>query len=127
MFDVASLEGIGFQGYLTIGNGVSEEDVAPYADLLDQVKGTVLMVVSSAFGGFEQELSPKLPLRHIATFKEASAPVQFEPLPSAGANGVVGDAPAKKKPSDAAMSGRVATVALLVMALLVVLMVWVAS
>ncbi|WP_143849639.1 hypothetical protein [Octadecabacter ascidiaceicola] len=126
VFDVASLEEIGFKGYLILGNGVAEEDVAPYAELLDQVTGTVLMVVSSAFGGFEQELSPKRPLRHIATFKEASAPVQFEQLPRESAKGVVGDTPMKKKPSDAAMSGRIATLALLVMFLLVALMIWVA-
>lgn len=127
VFDVADLAELGLAGYLTTGNGVSIDAIEPYRERLDAVTGTVLMVASSAFGGFEQTLSPKPPLRHIATFQEEGAPVTFKSLPNPDPQGVMTGTPAKKAPSDAAMGGRVATVALLVMAFLVWLMIKVAG
>jgi len=63
----------------------------------------------------------------ISTLKEQGANVVFEPLPNPDPVAAIESPPQKKRPSDAAMSGRVATVALLVMALLVGLMIWIAG
>lgn len=126
VFDVATLEQIGLSGYLVMGNGIAEADVAPYKDMLDRLQGHVAIVFSAAFGGVEAQLTPQSPLRYIAAFREENAPVTFKPLPDESAKRT--DAPpAKKKPSDAAMSGRVATIALLVMAFLVWLMIRIAG
>ena len=125
--DVEALGEIGLAGYLTLGNGVAPADVEPYRELLTGVQGHVAIVFSSAFKGAAQTLSPAPPLRFIAAFREEGAPVTFEALPDDSAKGTLSDAPRKKPVSDAAMSGRVATIALLVMALLVWLMIKIAG
>jgi hypothetical protein len=127
IIDVEALGEIGLAGYLTLGNGVTAADVAPYSDLLAGVQGHVAIVFSSAFKGVAQTLSPAPPLRFIAAFREEGAPVTFAALPDDSAKGTLSDAPRKKPVSDAAMSGRVATIALLVMAFLVWLMIKIAG
>lgn len=127
VFDVATLEQIGLSGYLVAGNGIAEADVAPYEDMLNSLQGHVAIVLSAAFGGFEGTLNPTPPLRYIAAFREEGAPVTFKPLPDDGAKRVEEAELTKKTPSDAAMSGRVATIALLVMAFLVWLMIKIAG
>lgn len=126
VFDVAALDEIGLVGYLIAGSGVAEADVAPYSELLDGLSGPIAVVFSAAFGGFDATITPQPPLRYVAAFREESAAVTFKPLPDESAKRVETPS-AKKKPSDAAMSGRVATIALLVMALLVWLMIWIAG
>ncbi|MDE0968195.1 MAG: hypothetical protein OSA51_02185 [Octadecabacter sp.] len=124
ILDVAALGEIGLAGYLTLGNGVTEADVAPYIDVLTRVQGHIVIVFSSAFRGEAQTLALKRPLRFIAAFCEESAVVTFQPLPDESAKVILPkDLPRKKPKSDAAMSGRVATIALLVMGLLVWLMI----
>ncbi|MBU2994170.1 hypothetical protein Q4555_07665 [Octadecabacter sp. 1_MG-2023] len=127
VFDVADLADMGLAQYMITGNGVAESDIEPYRELLDGVSGYVVMVATSAFGGVEQALAPVAPLRYIAAFKEDGMDVTFEQLPNPDPQAVLEDAPARKKPSDAAMSGRIATVALLVMAALVWVMIKVAG
>ena len=127
VFDVADLADLGLVGYLTVGNGVAERDVEPYKDLLDGVQGHLVMIVSLAFGGFDQTLSPQSPLRFLAAFREDKPDIKFETLPDGGSQGPVEDASPKKRPSDAAMGGRVATIALLVMAALVWVMIKIAG
>ncbi|MRU15336.1 hypothetical protein FDP25_07840 [Roseovarius sp. A21] len=124
LFDVADLEGVGLPQYMIDGLGVSEADVEEDRARLEAISGKILVVVSSAFGGFAGTLTPKSPLRWIGTYTEDRAPVSFKPLPSEGAKGATGD---KAPPSDAAMSGRVASIALLVLFALVAVVVWVAS
>lgn len=126
-FDVSDLAGVGLVSYLVDANGVAMADVEPYRELLDGVSGLLIVVFSAAFGGTAQTLSPCDPLRHIATFREENAPLTFEPLPDESAKSPVADVPVKKVPSDAAIGGRVATFALIVMGLLVWLMIWVAG
>ncbi|MCF2904734.1 hypothetical protein L0666_07025 [Octadecabacter sp. CECT 8868] len=127
VFDVADLADMGLAQYMITGNGVAEADIEPYRELLDGITGYVVMVATSAFGGVEQTLVPVAPLRYIAAFKEDGMEVTFEPLPNPDPQAVIEDAPLKKKPSDAAMSGRIATIALLVMAVLVWVMIKVAG
>ncbi|WP_306130752.1 hypothetical protein [Roseovarius sp. MMSF_3350] len=131
LMQVEDLEGYGLSQYLEQGMGVSSHDLEDAHVLIEGLKGTVLVVGSGAFGGQAQVLTPRKPLRLVATFSEESSPVQFEPLPSAGAQ--VAPAPEEaretevKKKSDAAMSGRVAMIALLVLFVLTAAVVWVAS
>lgn len=134
-FDVTDLGKLGLVGYLRDGYDIAQSELDAHKASLESITGGVAVITSSAFGGVEQILatpnerptvnSPN-PLRHIVTLKKEGAVVTFKPLPSEGARGVIGDMPTKKRPSDAEIGGRVATVALLVMALLVWLMIWIA-
>jgi hypothetical protein len=124
LFPVSTLEGVGLAGYMVDGLGVAEAEVEEDRARLEALKGPVLIVLSSAFGGDAETLTPKSPLRWIGTYTEERAPVSFKPLPSESAKGATGG---KAPPSDAAMSGRVASIALLVLFALVAVVVWVAS
>ena len=121
---VEDLDELGLSGYLAEGLGISADDLRDMRGPLDALSGHVLIVTSRAFAGQDQTLSPRAPLHLVATFTEDRPPVSFDPLPSQAARGTTGGKPA---PSDAAMSGRVASIALLVLFLLVALVVWVAS
>lgn len=130
LFDVADLSGMGLTRYLSEGHAIPDDQLAPMRARLEALRGTLLILPSRAFSGQAQTLTPRSPLNLIASFSEDRAPVSFEALPDAGAQRTApGDAPPppRKRPSDAAMSGRVATVALLVLFALVAVMVWVAS
>jgi len=124
LFRVSTLEGVGLAGYMVDGLGVAEAEVEEDRTRLEALKGPVLIVLSSAFGGHAATLTPKPPLRWIGTYTEDRAPVNFKPLPSDSAKGNTGG---KAPPSDAAMSGRVASIALLVLFALVAVVVWVAA
>ncbi len=130
-FDVADLGSLGLIGYLRDGHNVAAEEIDADRPTLEKITGAIAVITSSAFGGVEQILmTPReqskfygdIPMHHLLTLKEEGAVVTFKPLPNEGAKGTIGKTP-KKKPSDAAMSGRVATIALLVMGLLVWLMI----
>ncbi len=122
---VEDLGELGLDGYLVDGLGVAEDDLTPDDRArLRALKGYVLVLPSRAFGGTAQTLAPRTPLRWIGTFAEPAAQSDFTPLKSAAAQGTTTGG---KPPSDAAMSGRVAAIALLVMFLLVGLVVWIAA
>lgn len=125
VFDVADLEGLGIYGYLRDGNGVSEADLAPHRAALEALSGWVVIVYSSAFGGFAQTLGPAPALRPIGIWHEARDPVVMTPLHSEAAT-TAADAPARKPPSQGAILGRVAVYALLVLFALTLVMVWIA-
>ena len=127
VFPVSDLGEMGLAGYMTEGLGIAGAEIAAQRPQLDRLKGHVLIVLSSAFGGRAQTLAPQSPLRWIGTWSEDRPPVAFSALPSDAARGSVAPPPAKAPVSDAAMSGRVATVALLVIFALVGVMIWVGS
>ena len=126
LFDVRDLDELGLSGYMIEGLGIAEKDVTSHIAQLEAISGKVLFVFSSALGGFETTIRPKAPLRWVGTFLEERAPVSFEPLASDAAQGDVATS-TKAPPSDAAMSGRVAMVALLVIFALTAVVIWVAS
>jgi hypothetical protein len=126
VFAIRDLSGLGLPGYLSEGLGLEEDQIAPDRARLSALDGYVLIVMSRAFAGqgVTVEIPPHLTL--IGTYQEKTAPLLFEPLPTGGAE----DAPmtqGRKPVSDAAMSGRIATVALLVLFVLTGLMVWMAG
>ncbi|MEM8775568.1 MAG: hypothetical protein AAGF53_11085 [Pseudomonadota bacterium] len=127
VFSVEDLGEMGLAGYMNDGLGISQDELAADGTLLNSVQGCVLVMLSGAFKGLAVTLLPSAPLRWIGTYKEDRAPVQFEKLPDQGAETAVPDVPAKKKPSDAAMSGKVAMLALLVFFGLTALMIWIAA
>ena len=127
LFPVDNLEGIGLSAYLTQGHGVAETEVASNAELLDGLKGYVLIVFSNAFRGRETTISPAEGVTLIGTYQQLGTDWAATPQTPAESARPFSTPPeaVKKKPSDAAMSGRVATLALLVLFGLVGLMVWI--
>jgi hypothetical protein len=131
LIQVEDLTGFGLHQYLEEGLGVSWDDLEDQHVVIEGLTGMVLVIGSRAFGGLAQVLTPRAPLKLVATLNEEKAPVQFDPLPSAGAQvAPASEMPAEPEPqkkSEAAMSGRVAMIALLVLFLLTAVVVWVAS
>ncbi|MFD0859823.1 FHA domain-containing protein [Roseovarius aquimarinus] len=130
VFDAADLAGVGLAGYLAEGHAIPDDQIEPMRARLAAQEGVLMVVTSRAFQGTAQTLRPRAPLSLVGTFFEPQDPVTFGALPDASARvpEAAPDAPpARKAPSDAAMSGRVATIVLLVLALLVALMVWIAA
>lgn len=128
VFDAADLAGVGLPGYLSDGHAIPADQLDPIRDRLAAQTGTLMVITSRAFQGTAQTLTPRAPLKLIATLQEPHDPITFGALPDASARTPEHEeTPERKKPSDAAMSGRVATIVLLVLALLVVAMVWIAS
>jgi len=124
------LEEDGLQDFLAEGYGISADELAACKDALDAVQQDdvlLLIVRSSAFPDRPVTLRTDGEAKLIATLHEPNANVSFKPLPNPDPEAVLEDPPQKKRPSDAAMSGRIATVALLLMGLLVWLMIWVAG
>lgn len=126
------LEAVSLSKLLVEAHGMDAQSVEPDAALLDRLRGQVLLVHSGALNGKSPSVEPKPPLKFIGRYSEA---LESDATLMAPAHGVAStpppaDVPApptKKKPSDAAVGGRVATVALLIMFLLVIVMIWIAS
>lgn len=98
VFPVSDLEGVGLAGYLSEGMGVPEDQLADMRARLDAQKGWVMVLGSRAFGGTAQTLTPKAPLRLLASFSEEHEPVSFAPLPSEAAAGTVAGGPPSAPP-----------------------------
>lgn len=71
IFAVDDVIEIGLSAYLADGLGIPEHQFAAEQARLDAERGYILVVTSQAFGGTAQMLSPKPPLRHIGTYREA--------------------------------------------------------
>ena len=123
-FDVKDLDDLGLVGYLTEGLGIAEQDIEQDAARLSAITGQVLIVNSAAFRGTAQTLSPHAPLRWIGTYTEEAAEISTVPLTSDAARGNISTGSGKKPISDAAMSGRIATIALLLMFAFTAFLVW---
>ena len=95
------------------------------AEDINGCTGTIVLVMSAAFGGQATELNLPDHVRHVATLRETPAIVVTDPLSTESAEGNLSTAPTKPPKSDARMSGMVATYALLAMFALVGLMIWV--
>ena len=85
------------------------------------------MVMSAAFGGQAATVDLPADVRLVTTLRETPNLTAPRPVHTGSAAGVIAGPAAKKKPSDAAMSGRVATIALVVLFLLVAVMIWIAG
>ena len=70
VFPSKVLEGMGLTHYLAEGYGIPAEDMVGKAAALDALKGLVILIPSSAFGGIDQVLEPSPALRFLGTFHE---------------------------------------------------------
>ena len=98
VFPAKNLEGLGLTGYLTEGLGVDPQELNGVRGRLDAVDGPIAIVTSAAFQREAQTLAPQAPLRHLGTFREAGAPVRFDPLPAGGASGEASGTPETPAP-----------------------------
>lgn len=120
VIQVKDLQGLGLRGYLVSGMGIPEDHIGPEAN---RDSGTVVLLRSAAFGGQQAEVIPAPGVRHLGTYGERRAETPERDLNSASATGAVSGKPA---PSQGAILGRVAMIALLVIFALTALMVWIA-
>jgi len=125
---IGEISDMGLSAFLTLGYEIDEAEIAPLRPVLDALEGKVAILRSGAFDGRDVHLETGGGARLTATLHEGGPPTPT----LAHADRTVesarrpADAPREKpRPSDAAMSGRVATVALLVLFALVALMVWI--
>jgi len=119
VFPMADLGEIGLAGYLLEGNDVPADQISPDRVKLDKLGGWVLIVFSRAFAGQAATLIPAPALTLIGTY--GARPTDWSATQTIEADSAKPyTAPpetVKKKPSDAAMSGRVATLVLILLAL----------
>ena len=129
VFPLTNLDGVGLVRYLSEGNGVPPDQLAPDRAKLERLSGWVLIVFSSAFRDAAATLAPAPALRLIGTYGEAQTDWRAtQTVTSDAAKPFTSPPqPVKKRPSDAAMSGRVATVALIVLGLLTWLVIWISG
>lgn len=120
IFPVSRIAALGLRAFLAEGHGIPPAALAADAAALDALDGHVAIVAAGAFGPGARSLAVAPPLRLVGTYHEELAPVAFGPLPSGGAEGVLGG-PAAAPPS-APGTGRgmqrVLTVLLLILAIL---------
>lgn len=120
---VADLDEIGLAGFLRDGPCVPADELTEHKARLEALTGFVLILYPGVFDAdTEISLGPDLSLIAVLN-QEPTSWDAAQTLTSAAATELT---PGKKKPSDAAMSGRIAMLALLVIALLTWLMIWIA-
>ncbi|MEL6452239.1 MAG: hypothetical protein AAFQ19_13355 [Pseudomonadota bacterium] len=130
VFPVSDLEGIGLSGYLAAGNAVPEDQLAPDRVKLDKLGGWVLILYSRAFADRATTLAPAPALTLIGTYGAARTDwtaTERVTADSAKPYSAPPETVEKKKPSDAAMSGRIATLVLIVLGLFTWAMIWIAG
>lgn len=94
LFDMNDLSGMALADYLAEGHGIPEDEITPHRAQLDRVKGSVMVIRSSAFEHIGQTLRVRRPLRWLATFGEARTPRTMERLSSDTAFGTASARPA---------------------------------
>lgn len=127
VFPLSDIEEIGLDRYLEEGSSIDPAQLDPDRRKLAALDGWVLVVHSAAFGGRGVTLTPTADLTLIGTYSEPGADWSDRrrlESPSARATGAPA---ARKAPSDAAMSGRIATIVLLVLFGLTAVMVWISA
>lgn len=126
VFPVSDVSEIGLNRYLEEGHGIAPAQLDPDRKKLAALDGWVLLVHSSAFGGTGATLNPAPELTLIGTYAEPGVDWSEQTRLTSAASRETA-APARKPRSEAAMSGRVALVALLVMFVLTGIVIWIAA
>ncbi|RYG90434.1 hypothetical protein EU803_14525 [Loktanella sp. IMCC34160] len=119
---LADLGELGLAGYLRDGYGIGQDALAA----LDVDAAEVLILSATALPEGTGTLRPAPSLRFIGQFHENRPPVTFHPLPEGTAEGILAPEPTPRPMSDARIGGMVATAVLVLLALLVVVMIWIA-
>lgn len=120
VFPTKNLEGLGLAEYLVEGLGALEGEVKADKGKLGALGGWVMVVQSKAFSG-PGPLSPQPALTLIGVYGQEG--VDFTPVTVTSEAAELYSAPQKKTMSEARISGMVATVVLLFLALFVVMFV----
>lgn len=110
-----------------IRNGYDMPVSAQDAETMRGLFGTVVLVMSAAFGGEAATIDLPADVRLVTTLREPAQMNAPQPIVTESAKGVITQQSGKKRPSEAAMSGRIATIALIGMFLLVAIMIWIAG
>ncbi|PTQ73478.1 hypothetical protein [Celeribacter persicus] len=119
-FDLAAMKDYGFARYLGEASGF---DIGQDADKLDALTGVVMMLYSTGLDEKDTRLSPELPFSLIGRY---GMPVELPPVVGIDTDSARGQLPQGKPPKSAArMSGMVATVVLIFLALFVAVFVWI--
>ncbi|MEM9579850.1 MAG: hypothetical protein AAF891_04125 [Pseudomonadota bacterium] len=125
LFALSYLGELGLAGYLTEGYGIAPDVLASDRAKLAALDGWVLLVRSAAVAERPAHLQIAPDATLISTYAEPGVDwSEGQELTSAAATQ---PAPLKKRPSDAAMSGRIATYALIFLALFTAVFIWIAS
>lgn len=129
VFPIADLGDMSLPDYLTEGAGAARPPIDTDRAKLTALEGWVMIVYSGAFGGVAQDITPESALTLIGTYaQEGTDWTNVIDIETASAVPQAAPAPElKRPPSDAAMSGRIAMLALLVAFAVVGLMLWVGS
>jgi hypothetical protein len=124
---IEDLSELGLMGYLREGYDLGDDVLGADRTKLAALRGHVLIVLSLAFQGHAVTLPKRADLTLIATYN-THGPDWSEgmALNTPSAEPYSGP-PAKKRPSDAAMSGRVATFALLFIFIFTAVFIWIAA
>lgn len=121
LLDADAFTEYGLSRYLAEGQGIAEESLAADAATLDALRGPLLLVFRAALG--QGSLSPRPPLQLIGRYDEVPSPARIGMAPYDPEADIL-PVQTTKRPSDAAMSGRVATVVLILLAIFVALFIW---
>ncbi|MCR8826076.1 hypothetical protein [Pseudosulfitobacter koreensis] len=127
LFRVADLGEMGLDDYLHTGYDIPRAQLDPQAGRLRALEGYVLVVLSLAFRDLHVSLPDTPDLTLIGTFG-APAPewTTTDTITSTSADLYSSPEKTRKPVSDAAMSGRIASIALLVIFLITGLVIWLA-
>lgn len=112
---IEDLNEIGLAGFLRDGPGVPAEELSQHKTRLDALSGFVLILYPGVFDT-DTEIAVGADLTLIAALNQE--PTNWEAVQTLTSEAATELTPGKKKPSDAAMSGRVAMLVLIVIALL---------
>lgn len=110
-----------------IRNGYDMPVSPAEAEEMRGLMGTAVLVMSAAFGQQARTIDLPADVRLVSVLRETPDLKAPRPLRTSTADGILEGGKAKKRPSDAAMSGRIATIALVLMFALVGLMIWIAG
>lgn len=122
LVDIAALDQMTLVDLLQQGYDIQPD--AADKPALDRITDHALLIMSRATSGQEVTLTFAPGVEHVTTCGQAAQLTVPSPIPTEAATGLIPDPPARQK-SDAAIGGRVATIALIVLFALVALMVWI--
>ena len=120
--DIAALGDMTLADFLVHGYDMTPDAVDRAA--LDALSDHAILLMSRATGGAPVTLTLAAGVTHVTTCGDDAQLAVPDPITTEAAQGTL-PGPATKPKSDAAMAGRVATIALAVMFALVALMIWI--
>lgn len=123
VFDVESLDGMTVSAFIEQGYDLKPDPAD--ATMLRGLRGIVVLIMSRATGEAETNLSLASGISHVTTLGEGAKLSVASQIETPSADGIIAGPPPRTRKSDARIGGMVATIALVVMMLLVGLMIWV--